>query len=148
MAKKLIAPNGAIDSTKWVNGKHQTVQPIPDNKPYSKTNVNVSSKGKSKLSELENIDQPSEKSNLITEDILRQLGDNHSKNYYRTVAMKIPEDVIRKLLSEIKMGGARNPAKVFTSAITKFISEQGRGVDIKFSLEKTRADLARKFRTS
>jgi len=50
----------------------------------------------------------------IAGDILAQLGDAHSRRFYQLVAAKVPEQVIRQALAEIKVDGARDPARVFT----------------------------------
>ena len=66
------------------------------------------------LKHLKDIGQPKEKIEYIKDEILTQLGDRHSEKFYRLVAAKIPENVIRHALSEIKADGAKNPASVFT----------------------------------
>jgi len=50
----------------------------------------------------------------LLEEILRELGDRHSRDFYRLVAAKVPGDVIYQTLAEINADGARAPAKAFT----------------------------------
>ncbi len=75
---------------------------------------------KTVLHQLPNLEQPSEETRLITDDILITLGDQHSQPFYALVAAKVPESVIRQKLSEIKQGKTRSPAKVFTSAMKAY----------------------------
>jgi hypothetical protein len=55
---------------------------------------------------------------------LTALGDEHSKAFYRLVARKVPETVIRRMLSEVKQGGADSSAKVFTMKIMGYAQEK------------------------
>ena len=43
MSKINISPNGEMENTKWGNGSHETVTPIPNHKPDHKPNNNCSS---------------------------------------------------------------------------------------------------------
>jgi hypothetical protein len=72
---------------------------------------------------LDDIDQPNDLTELIAADILTALGDKHSKAFYRLVARKVPEGVIRRALSELKEGSAEFPAKVFTSKMLDYAQE-------------------------
>jgi muramoyltetrapeptide carboxypeptidase LdcA involved in peptidoglycan recycling len=40
------------------------------------------------------------------------------------VASKVPESAIRQALAEIKQGGARYPARVFTSRMKSYAAQQ------------------------
>lgn len=73
---------------------------------------------------LPDIDQPTEKREYIAQSIIDQLGDQQSLPFYRLVAGKIPEAVIRKALAEIKIDGARYPERVFTHRMQKYALEQ------------------------
>ncbi len=73
---------------------------------------------------LKNLNEPQEKIEYVTQEILKQLGDKHSEKFYRLVAAKIPENIIRETLSEIKTDGARNPAKVFTHRMKLYALKQ------------------------
>jgi hypothetical protein len=50
----------------------------------------------------------------IAETILAELGDAHSRPFYRLVAAKIPGGAIRRALAEVKTDGAQQPARLFT----------------------------------
>ncbi len=88
-------------------------------------NVNVSKKEKirSPLHSLQDRNQPVALANLIAEDILAALGDEHSEAFYRLVARKVPETFIRRTLSEVKHGGAESAPKVFTAKIMEYAEE-------------------------
>jgi hypothetical protein len=87
----------------------------------SNNNVNVAREKETQkangLHALPNIKQEKVQTELLAKDILSELGDKHSERFYQLVASKVPEKVIRKILSEVKQGGAKNPAKVFTYEI-------------------------------
>lgn len=92
-------------------------------KETSERNFTVNG-SKSPLSQLPDLDQPSEQIELMAADILAALGDSHSERFYRLVADKVPEDVIRQALAEIKADGAREPAKVFTHRMNQYALER------------------------
>jgi hypothetical protein len=49
--------------------------------------------------------------------------------FYELVAAKVPESVIREVLAEVRVDGARDPAKLFTYKIKRYALEaQKRGV--------------------
>jgi DNA-binding transcriptional ArsR family regulator len=85
---------------------------------------------KSVLRELPDIGDPSEKTAYIARDIiLKALGDEKSLKFYELVAAKIPEQVIREVLSEVRVDGARSPAKLFTYKIKQYaLEKQKRGL--------------------
>ncbi len=72
---------------------------------------------------LRNLDQPLEKTQYVAKSILDQLGDRHSERFYQLVAAKIPEQVIRLTLSEIRVDGAREPARVFTYRMNQYAQQ-------------------------
>jgi hypothetical protein len=76
------------------------------------------------IKNLPNLDQPHEKTDYVAQHILDQLGDTRSKEFYKLVAAKVPETVIRETLSEIKADGAKHPAKVFTHRMKLYAIEQ------------------------
>jgi len=62
------------------------------------------------------------KADILVEDILSTLQDEHSRHFYQKVAHKLPEHEIHRMLSEIKAdiinnpaSTIRNPAAVFTA---------------------------------
>jgi hypothetical protein len=67
----------------------------------------------------------------VAQYILNVLGDERSERFYKLVAAKIPEQVIREILSEIKVDGARNPAKVFVYRIKKYAMAEARRGPVK-----------------
>jgi hypothetical protein len=115
---------------------HQTWQAEPRNntqrKIYNINNVNVNAdkeKGevaaedKTDLRKLPDIDEPKEKIKYLTDEIAAELGDQYSQAFYYLVASKVPESVIRHALAEIKQGGARYPARVFTSRMKTYAAD-------------------------
>jgi len=75
------------------------------------------------LRKLPNLEIPRDEAEYIASDILDELGDRHSANFYRLVATKVPEPIIRRALSEIRADGADSPAKVFTHRMKAFARE-------------------------
>jgi len=69
---------------------------------------------KSVFHALANLKQPPEKTEYVAQYIVAQLGDQHSLKFYQLIAAKVPENVIRQTLAEIKTDGARYPERVFT----------------------------------
>ncbi|MBI4084396.1 MAG: hypothetical protein HY431_00675 [Candidatus Levybacteria bacterium] len=72
------------------------------------------------LQNMPNLNIPDEQNQYIAGYILKEMGDKHSAKFYRLVASKIPEDAIRRMISEIRTDGARNPRKVFTYKVKQF----------------------------
>ncbi len=73
------------------------------------------------LKGLPNLEQPDEKTDYVADLILSQMGDQQSEKFYRLVAAKVPEEIVRRHLGEIRQdGGAKHPAKVFTSRIKQY----------------------------
>jgi hypothetical protein len=64
--------------------------------------------------QLPTLDQSRDKTQYVAHTILQQLGDEQSTRFYQLIAAKVPEEVIHQALSEIKVDGAREPAKLFT----------------------------------
>ncbi|HUW22407.1 MAG TPA: winged helix-turn-helix domain-containing protein [Candidatus Bathyarchaeia archaeon] len=76
------------------------------------------------IKKLKNLKQPEDKTDYVAQRILDQLGDDHSKKFYKLVAAKVPEDIIFRALAEIKTDGAKSPAKVFTHRMKLYAIEQ------------------------
>ena len=65
---------------------------------------------------------------------MAELQDAHSERFYNLIAARIPEDIIRQALAEIKADGADEPPKLFTHkmkiyalrALKKKLVEHGR----------------------
>jgi hypothetical protein len=82
---------------------------------------------KSALQQLPDLEEPPEKTEYVAQQILKELGDERSQRFYHLVAAKIPEGVIRETLSEVRVDGARSPAKLFTYKIKQYALERARG---------------------
>jgi hypothetical protein len=83
----------------------------------------IAAEDKTDLRKLPDLDQPKEKTKYLTENIAALLGDQHSQAFYYLVAAKVPESVIRHALADIKQGGARFPARVFTSRMKTYAAD-------------------------
>ena len=86
-------------------------------------NVNVEKAARTPASALHALaDQPlaPEHLALIASDILAALGDRQSAGFYRLVARKVPEALIRRTLAELKDGHAQSPARVFTKTMLDY----------------------------
>ena len=108
------------DSPRTVHGRHRLGKVRLNNVNGTKEEKEDNDERKTVLHQLPNLEQPSEETRLITDDILVALGDQHSQRFYALVAAKVPENVIRQKLSEIKQGQTHSPAKVFTSAMKAY----------------------------
>jgi Bacteriophage replication protein O len=84
---------------------------------------------KNVLQQLPDLGDPPEKIAYIAKHVILQaLGDEKSSRFYELVAAKIPEQVIREVLSEVRVDEARNPARLFTYKIQRYAVGQQRGV--------------------
>jgi hypothetical protein len=100
-----------------------SIKKISINKKINTNTVNGVVKGgeKSVLRELPDLGDPPEKTAYIVHDvILPVLGDEQSRKFYELVAAKIPEGVVRETLSEVRVDGARDPARLFTYKIQRY----------------------------
>lgn len=77
-------------------------------------------RGNGFLQKLPDLRLPKDQIVYIKEDILKQLGDKHSERFYKLVASKVPENVIREKLAEVKQDKPKNPASTFTYKIMKY----------------------------
>jgi hypothetical protein len=73
---------------------------------------------------LPNLTQPQDKTEYVAQNLVRHLGDPQSERFYQLVAAKIPEHVIHAALSEIKVDGAREPARLFTHKMKLYVLSQ------------------------
>jgi DNA-binding transcriptional ArsR family regulator len=88
----------------------------------------VKGEERSTLRELPDVGDPPEKTEYIARDIiLKALGDEKSLKFYELVAAKVPESVIREVLAEVRVDGARDPARLFTYKIKQYALERSRG---------------------
>jgi hypothetical protein len=109
-----------VDSPRTVHGRHRLGKVSINNVNDTKEEGRKNNGRKTALHELPSLEREREEVKLITDDIVAVLGDEHSRQFYTLVAMKIPEDVIRQKLAEIKQCGAHSPAKAFTSAMKSY----------------------------
>jgi hypothetical protein len=115
-------PGGGVKSTPGPSDKNYTTQDTVIQKTVNNT-VNGVVKGgeKSALQHIPDLGDPPEKTAYIARDvILKALGDEKSVKFYELVAAKIPEQVIREVLSGVRSDGARSPAKLFTYKIQRY----------------------------
>jgi replication protein O len=114
-------PGGGVKSTPHPSDKNYTTQDTVIQETVNNT-VNGVVKGgeKSALQKLPDLEEPPEKTEYIAEQILNELGDKQSQKFYHLVAAKIPEGVIRETLSEVRVDGARDPARLFTYKIQRY----------------------------
>ena len=103
----------------------QTRRSASDNNKEENREKNVN--GMTFLKRMSDLDQPGEKTHYVADFLVAQLKDPKSKRFYRLVAAKLPEDVLRRFLSEIEQdGGAKDPAKVFTSKVKLYALQQAK----------------------
>jgi hypothetical protein len=109
-----------VDSPRTVHGRHRLGKVSINNVNGTKEDGLKNNEPKTSLHRLPNLERDREEIKLIADDIVEVLGDQHSRPFYTLVAMKIPENVIRQKLAEIKQGGAHSPAKAFTGAMKSY----------------------------
>jgi hypothetical protein len=112
-----------------VKSRHQTSDAVRlhgdhNNREENREENNTVNGKKNLFEKVPNLDQPPEKEDYIAQVILDQLGDKHSSSFYKLVAAKVPEYIIREALAEIKADGAKNPAKVFTHRMKLYAFDQ------------------------
>jgi hypothetical protein len=76
------------------------------------------------FSQLPDLNQPQAQIAYLSEYLVDHFQDRHSQKFYQLVASKIPESAIRRFLAEIKVDGAREPAKLFTHKVKLYALEQ------------------------
>jgi hypothetical protein len=94
---------------------------IEENKEKNTVNGVVKGGGENTLHSLADLGNPPGKTAYIARHVILQaLGDEKSSRFYELVAAKIPEQVIREVLSEVRVDGARDPAKLFTYKVQRY----------------------------
>lgn len=78
----------------------------------------------SPLKRLPDLDVDPDQQALLVTDILAQLGDDQSAAFYRLVARKVPESLVREHLAQIKSDGALDPRRLFTYRMQQWASQQ------------------------
>ena len=88
--------------------------------------VTVGKRGVNKhpVARLSNLQQPAAKTQYLAEEIAGELGDKHSLRFHYLVAAKVPESVIRRTLSDLKVNGADNPRRVFNYRMRRYAEDQ------------------------
>jgi hypothetical protein len=121
-------PGGGVKNTPRPGDKNYTTQETVIQKIVDNT-VNGVVKGEEKgsLHQLKDLEQPPEQTVYVTQHILKALGDEKSGKFYELVATKIPEGVIREALSQIKVDGARDPARLFTYRMQRYALAKQKG---------------------
>jgi phage replication O-like protein O len=114
-------PGGGVENMPPPSDKNSPTQETVLQKTVDNT-VNGVVKGEegSSIRKLPDLDQPPEKTAYVAQILLDELGDQQSEKFYRLVAAKIPEAVIREALSAIRVDGAENPAKLFTYKMQRY----------------------------
>ena len=115
-------PGGDVKSTPHPRSKNYTTQETVRQQTVTNTvNGVVKGGGKSLLQQLPDLGEPPGKIRYgVTHVISKTLGDEQSLGFYTLVAAKIPEQVIREMLSEVRVDGARDPARLFTYKIQRY----------------------------
>src|SRR5687768_9718443 len=103
-------------------GYRKSVTQETDKQQTGNNTVNGVVKGGegSNIQKLHDLDQPQEKTAYVAQFLLDELGDQQSEKFYRLVAAKIPEAVIREAISAIRVDGAEHPAKLFTFKMQRY----------------------------
>src|SRR5918992_504428 len=121
-----IPPGGGGKITPRPSDKNSPTQETVLQKTGDNTVNGVVKGGEGKsIQKLEDLDQPPEKTAYITQLLLDELGDQQSVKFYRLVAAKIPEAVIREALSAIRVDGAEPPVKLFTYKMQRYALGRG-----------------------
>jgi hypothetical protein len=115
-------------------GYRKSVTQETDRQQTVDNTVNGVVKGEegSSIRKLHDLDQPPEKTAYVAQFLLDELGDQQSEKFYRLVAAKIPESVIREALSAIRVDGAEHPAKLFTFKMQRYaLGRSGQDANMK-----------------
>jgi len=97
-----------------------------NNREVNREENTVNANGIEQLKRMPSLKQTEARTEYVADYVLDQLGDRHSARFYRFVAAKVPETAIRKMISEIKVDGAKYPAKLFTHKV-KLYGERKKG---------------------
>jgi hypothetical protein len=76
------------------------------------------------VSRLPRIGLPTEQTELLARDMAVELEDRTSLPFYRLVAQRVPERAVRRHLAEIKVNGAKHPAKLFNYRIRRYVEDR------------------------
>ena len=118
----MLAAGGCDDHTPGVCSSHpRSMITIPRSEKDTEERHQEKKPFADLMKKIEDIDQPQARADYVAEYILEQLGDEHSEAFYRLVATKIPEAVIRTAIAEVRADGAREPAKLFTYKMKSYV---------------------------
>jgi DNA-binding transcriptional ArsR family regulator len=109
----------------WPPASGQTRRKASDNN--RKENRQEKTVANGGIQRLQDLEQPQARTDYVAQTILKQLGDKHSLKFYQLIAAKVPEAEVRRALSEIKVDGARAPAKLFTYKMKRYALQQLKG---------------------
>lgn len=104
----------------------QTRRSASDNNREENREKKTVNGGVKLLKQMPNLQQPTARQAYVVAHILEELGDQHSQRFYQLVASRVPEAELRRMLSEIKADGARQPERVFTYKVQQYAMEQAR----------------------
>jgi predicted metal-dependent phosphoesterase TrpH len=98
-----------------------TVQTVNVNAPPK--NEKKAQRGKSQLGDLPNLAISEADIDALTEQLVHTFDDEHSRNYFRLVAAKVPRGVIARTISEIRKQNPDNPSRLFTFRMGLYAQE-------------------------
>jgi hypothetical protein len=78
---------------------------------------------KSQLADLPNLAISEEEIDALTERLAQTFDDEHSRNYFRLAAAKVPRSVIARTISDISKQNADNPSRLFTFRMELYAQE-------------------------
>jgi len=109
----------------WRATPHQTWRKTPHAMHNNREGNNKTVNGDASIfKKLPVLQQSKDKTEYVAKYIMEELRDIHSERFYTLIAARIPEDVIRQGLAEIKADGAAEPPKLFTYKMHKYAIEK------------------------
>lgn len=84
----------------------------------------INKKTVNRLKNLPEIEQPEEKTEYLTEEMVGEFGDPKSESFYNLVASRVPEPIIRETIADIRQSNAKEPAKLFTYRMIKYAAKK------------------------
>lgn len=118
-------PGGVQKSNPQGTGKQDT-ENVNVNGPSK--NQKTAKLRKSQLAELPNLAIPEEEIESLTAKLVQTFADEHSRNYFRLTAAKIPRSVIARTVSDIHKQDADNPSRLFTFRMELYAQEHANDV--------------------
>jgi Bacteriophage replication protein O len=115
-----ISPGGVQKSYPQDTGEQDTQTVNVNSPPKSQK---PAKRGKSKLAELPNLAISEEEIDASTKQLVRTFDDEHSRNYFRLAAAKVPRSVIGRTISDIRKQNPENPSRLFTFRMELYAQE-------------------------